>query len=679
MNIKHAFAQMRQDIRSAGKSGETEGIWDRAVTNPLGYLLARFFIHIGWTPHMAAFLSMCVGAGGGVLFLSDFTILNITGALLVIAATVINSADAQMASLTGNRSVMGRMLHNSCRNVWYTAIYIALGVRLFDHKIPFSDDQWGGLIWVVIAAVALLGHAPQRIMAERYKKAHNAVAGHGSFETSKSIFAQRSALPANARFRRMCLWFRALRYRIHEAISPDTAKLFKAFDKAGISDEVREDYLSRSRKVLPLASLLGFNLRAYTLFICAVANVPLIALAIELIALDAVLFCVKGRYEAAARDVLYGHRLPGSETPWKKPNYWTAVFFGLGIAGVVTTLSNTDLSAVNWKGDVLGKIAVWLPSIMGVWLLIYILHTIAYAVIIGSDWKKINPLRLFKMVIAGFALNNVTPVGFAGGEPYRIMELKGSIGTEKATASAFTFTIMNTVFNFALWVAGALMYFVTGCKGGIGMCFAALAVLGVFGYILFLFFRSKGDSFVTGALTGLSKLPLAGRYFTKLLSEKRESLEQIDREMGAFRTRKRDFIITGVIEFATRILEVSEIYILLRVLGADVSFVYAVFSFAAASVFGNLIFFIPMQIGAREASFALTLGWAGVASSIAVTASLLCRIRDISYLILGVGLMLMKPQDEESAESSAAAPAETQKEACSEASAEVQAEETTES
>lgn len=649
INIRKAAARMRQDIYSGGKTAETESLFERAVTKPLGYLTARLFINLGWTPGMVTMLSMCVGFGGGALFFSGKTAVNIVGVILMILAGLFNAADRQMASLTGDISKAGKILDSLCVNAWYAAVYASLAVRLYPSHIPFTQTKWGWLIWVTVFAIALFANQPQRMLARRYRSAHLFLSGApgAEFETSTDVFRVRNALPKNARTRRTYMWLHAFRVRIKEALSPDTYRLFKAFETAGISDDVRHDYVEKSRRYIRLTRLLDYNLRAFVLFVCVIADVPVIALAFEVIALEALMLTLRGKYESIARDCLYNHKLPGSEIPYKKPNHWTAVFFCLGIAGVISTLSSTDLSAVDWKGDVLGKIGVWLPSIMGVWLLIYIIHTVTYAVIIGKDSRKIKPLRLFKMVIAGFALNNVTPVGFAGGEPYRIMELKGSIGTEKATAAAFTFTIMNTISNVALWGAGALMYILTGFKGGIGMTFIALVVLACMSYLMYLFFRSKGDSFVTGALGALSKLPLAGRYFSKLLAEKRESLENIDREMGAFRERKRDFYISTILEFSTRLLEAAEMFILLRVLGIEFSFFYMVFSFAAASLFGNLIFFIPMQMGSREASFALTLSWAGAASSAAVTASLLCRIRDISYLILGVGLMLMKPQDEE--------------------------------
>ena len=58
------------------------------------------------------------------------------------------------------------------------------------------------------------------------------------------------------------------------------------------------------------------------------------------------------------------------------------------------------------------------------------------------------------------------------------------------------------------------------------------------------------------------------------------------------------------------------------------------------------MFFVPMQVGSREAGLALALSWTGVASPFGVTASLLARLREIFYIALGVIAMLIKGSTE---------------------------------
>lgn len=61
MSLKSEWRRMRSDIRSAYKSEDTEEFFDRIFTKPLGYLWARLFMRLGWTPNMVTLLSMAIG------------------------------------------------------------------------------------------------------------------------------------------------------------------------------------------------------------------------------------------------------------------------------------------------------------------------------------------------------------------------------------------------------------------------------------------------------------------------------------------------------------------------------------------------------------------------------------------------------------------------------------------
>ena len=65
---------------------------------------------------------------------------------------------------------------------------------------------------------------------------------------------------------------------------------------------------------------------------------------------------------------------------------------------------------------------------------------------------------------------------------------------------------------------------------------------------------------------------------------------------------------------------------------------------------------------------ALALGWMGLALSVSITASLLTRMREIFYLAVGVGALLLtggSPEDAEAAASSEDEPASSEDETAS--------------
>lgn len=329
-------------------------------------------------------------------------------------------------------------------------------------------------------------------------------------------------------------------------------------------------------------------------------------------------------------------------TGTKKKNRWNILFFLIGLAGVIWMLLKTDLRQIDWDGAVLRRMPLWLPGILLLWAVIYLLHTLAYRVIIGPDEKKPGFLRMFRVTVCGFALNNVTPVGLIGGEPYRIMELKETLGASKATATTLTFSVMHVFAQIVFWTAGAVLYLALGRPGGTIATVIAAIVTAAGALVIALFLLGKREGKVRSILRTLSGLPWLGQKIAAFTKKRRDTLDSIDREMTAFHARPRDFYLVLALECAGRFLEAMEYFIVFLALGTPVSPLWCVVALANASLLGNLLFVVPMQVGSREGGMALVLGWLGISSTVSVTASLMTRIREIIYLALGVGLLPKK-------------------------------------
>ena len=649
MAIRDSIARMRTDIKSAYKSEDTEEFFDRIFTKPLGYLWARFFIKLDWSPNMVTLLSMAIGFVGGLLFYPESFTVNLIGVLLVVWANILDSTDGQMARLTGKKSTLGRILDALSTSVWYVAIYSALCLRLMNDPIPFAGGRtWGGWIWVIAVICALFGHERQCMMADYYRNIHLFFLKnkHGSeLDSSLAIARLRKSLPwKGARFQKTYLFFYGIYTYIQELSSPNFQRLIQGIKETGgePNESVRKSYLKKSLKFIQLTNILTFNARAYTLFACVLLGVPVLYFPIELLFFGFLLSYMMRNYETIAQDVLVENNLPGADKEPVQKKRYPVIFFLIGVLGIVLMLSKTKLGNVDWS-VILGSIHIWLPSLIALWAVIYVLHAFAYRAIMGDCKKEIGFFHLLKIVISGFALNHVTPVGMVGGEPYRIMELKPSIGTEKATASTLTFTIMHTFSHLIYWLTGGVVFLALyGFSCGVlpAMIALVVALLGLF--LCFLFLKSGANGLAVPCMKALSRLPLIGNVFARFLENKRGTLENIDREIAHFRTRRKDFIVTVVIEYLTRLLEPVEFYLIFLLLGVDISYAACVVALACASLLGNLMFFVPMQVGSREAGLALALSWSGVAAPFGVTASLLARLREVFYIALGVGAMLIK-------------------------------------
>ena len=108
-----------------------------------------------------------------------------------------------------------------------------------------------------------------------------------------------------------------------------------------------------------------------------------------------------------------------------------------GIAAIVVMLCSFDMEYDELLAN-LRRAGMWLPAVVGLWIIIYLFNTLSWYIII-RDGKKGTPIpfwKVYKLTVSGFALNYATPVGLMGGEPYRIMELTPYVGASKATSTS---------------------------------------------------------------------------------------------------------------------------------------------------------------------------------------------------------------------------------------------------
>lgn len=77
-----------------------------------------------------------------------------------------------MARLTGQKTLVGRMLDGFSGDVWFAAIYIAIALRLMNDTVPGTDVRWGIWIWALVAVAGLCCHSPQSSLADYYRQIH---------------------------------------------------------------------------------------------------------------------------------------------------------------------------------------------------------------------------------------------------------------------------------------------------------------------------------------------------------------------------------------------------------------------------------------------------------------------------------------------------------------------------
>lgn len=104
-------------VAATFKSNDTEEWLDRVWTRPIGYLWACFFRRLHVHPNTVTVMSMIIGAASSLFFAcgswyyegSEGLVMNIIGVLLLAWANFYDSADGQLARMTGQKTRLGRI------------------------------------------------------------------------------------------------------------------------------------------------------------------------------------------------------------------------------------------------------------------------------------------------------------------------------------------------------------------------------------------------------------------------------------------------------------------------------------------------------------------------------------------------------------------------------------------
>lgn len=160
---EHTENDKKVSMAASLKSGDTEEWIDLIFYRPLGYQWALLFRKAGISPNAITVAAIVLGVVAGFLFYFEDMRLNVAGMLLLVWANTYDSADGQLARMTGQSSEMGRILDGVCGDLWFITIYVAICFRLM--------PAWSYGIWILAAAAGYF-HSQQAAMADYYRNIH---------------------------------------------------------------------------------------------------------------------------------------------------------------------------------------------------------------------------------------------------------------------------------------------------------------------------------------------------------------------------------------------------------------------------------------------------------------------------------------------------------------------------
>lgn len=301
----------KPDLSATLKSQDTEEWIDIHFTRPLGLRWALFFNHFNVHPNVVTILSMVLGVAAAVMFYFPDLIHTVVGILLLVWANLYDSADGQLARMTGKKTLWGRILDGFAGDLWFFSIYVALCIRLHDQPIPGTDMPWGLWIWVLAIIAGVICHGPQSRLADYYRNIHlYFLKGESGSELQSTVNLREEF--KSLRWSKDWAWKFFLYFYIgytarQERVTPSFQRLIALLHKrfGSTADrfplELRQTFRAGSLPLMKYTNILTFNVRAIVLYICLLLGQPWIYMAFEITVMNLIYFYMHSRHESLCR------------------------------------------------------------------------------------------------------------------------------------------------------------------------------------------------------------------------------------------------------------------------------------------------------------------------------------------------------------------------------------------
>lgn len=324
---------MQQNIKQTYKSEDTEEWLDKVFTRPIGFLWARCFQRLGIHPNVVTVLSILIGVSSAFCFVHgswrtegwEGFLWNILGIILMMWSNFYDSADGQLARMTGQKTQLGRILDGAASIMIFVPVYCAMVWRSYQyHTIEFgwlgiNDTRLNAVIYgLTLFAISLFSgfvcHSGQCRLADYYRQIHLFfLKNKAGYELTTSDQQQRryDAMPWRGHLIEKAFLKTYINYtRQQEQSTPSFQRLKGILEMRygsveNIPQTFRDEFRRCSLPIMPLTNILTFNTRAISLYLCCLLDFPWLYFLIEIICLSALCKYMHRRHEKLSSELLF--------------------------------------------------------------------------------------------------------------------------------------------------------------------------------------------------------------------------------------------------------------------------------------------------------------------------------------------------------------------------------------
>ncbi|MCE9624868.1 MAG: flippase-like domain-containing protein [Deltaproteobacteria bacterium] len=324
-------------------------------------------------------------------------------------------------------------------------------------------------------------------------------------------------------------------------------------------------------------------------------------------------------------------------------------FFLLGLAFFVYLVIKLKplvlleyLKTVGWN-------FLWILAVSSVWIVAY---SLAWEIFLKNLSKRVNLWDIFKIKTSGEAINTITPLGWGGGDPARILMLKDHIPVNEGTASVVVDRTLNNLAIALFMLIGVLVTFIRFTLPPVLKVGLPVTLFIIVGVSAFLYYRSHEGLFLF-FLDLLKKLRIKKEFSEKTL----KNVQEIDGHISRFyKMNRKGFAMAFTLHFIGRLCGVAEIYLAARFLGHPFSMIDS-YLLASMTVIINMIFvFVPGALGVMEGAFAGIFALLHLDPAVGTSIQIVRRTRMLFWTAIGFVFMAQMKSPETDKPNPAPAP-----------------------
>jgi uncharacterized protein (TIRG00374 family) len=285
---------------------------------------------------------------------------------------------------------------------------------------------------------------------------------------------------------------------------------------------------------------------------------------------------------------------------------------------------------------------MFVPIVL-LYALVYACSARAWQLTMGETSRP-SYWRTYALTVSAGALNFLTPLINAGGEPYRAAALAPWLGKRRAAGSVILHRMLHSFAYVLVWFTAIVLAFALLPHGAPAF---ALVLLGCAGIalvaIIGLFISAHRSGMLERLLDWMNRIPVVRR-LGALLEPNRTTLVELDQQITEFYHQSPGrFVQAILLEYLGRCVFMLEIVLIVASLGYRIGYWRAFTIGGLEAIAGNVLFLVPFELGAREGAFYLLFNLFGLDPLVGLYTSIVGRIRDFVWIAAGLLLIWASP------------------------------------